>query len=226
MIDKLLSDGFYVGKLSNIFSDDKINEIKRYRDSVLDFYDNNQDLVMCRFTMNPHHYNFDNFPHDYVQDISVSEIESRFNLIKSEDFKVAQKWQWFNMEGEYESTNQFFKNITKDIFDYYYPNREIDYKNTSEQFTVLEDGDFIEEHMDGYSENRVCVTLIYLSDSIDYKGGGRLEIKKDNKFIDSIEPTFGNFVVLDFTKHNITHLVTPVVGNFKRLSYTSFINQM
>lgn len=226
MKNELISNGFYAGKLSEIFSEEQINEIRKYRDSVLDFYSSNKDLIMCRFTMGPKEHNYDEFPHDFEHDIPLSEIQDRLDFVKNKDFQISQKWQWFNMEGEYEKTNQFFKDITKDIFNYYYPNREIDYENTSEQFTVLENGDFIEQHMDGYVEKRVCVTLIYLSESSEYQGGGQLEIKKNNVFIDSVEPTFGNFVVLDFTKNNIAHLVAPVEGDFKRFSYTSFINEI
>lgn len=65
---------------------------------------------------------------------------------------------------------------------------------------------FINNHSDGGSPHMVCNILIYLNENWQEEDGGELVIKEQFKQT----PKWGNFAVLDFTKHNPSHLVTSV----------------
>lgn len=64
---------------------------------------------------------------------------------------------------------------------------------------------YIEDHSDGGNPNMVCNILIYLNK--DWIEGNGAELVVKNKF--KQQPKWGNFAVLDFTKHNPSHSVTP-----------------
>ena len=122
--------------------------------------------------------------------------------------------------------NYFRKQIEKFI-----PNIYTDLKNNIthvDSLTFYKDGDFIENHVDGENMGRRCVILIYLSDETDYEtdhendGGGQLIIKTNDEEI-YIDPIKENFVILDFTKNNLQHAVSPVKNGFKRYTYVDFI---
>ena len=91
--------------------------------------------------------------------------------------------------------------------------------------TLFENGDFINEHKDGFNEGRICVFLIYLSDSQTYNDGGGKLIIKNNGIIEEVYPINENFTILDFTQNNVTHEVTSVKNDFKRLTYINFISK-
>ena len=65
---------------------------------------------------------------------------------------------------------------------------------------------YIEDHADGGNPNMVCNILIYLNK--DWQEGDGAELVIKNKF--KQQPKWGNFAVLDFTKHNPSHLVTTI----------------
>ena len=88
------------------------------------------------------------------------------------------------------------------------------------RFTCFEDGDYIMPHQDMMKEGQhKCVILLYLNE--DYKEGCGGELFLDETEL--VKPEFGRISILDFTKNNIKHEVTPVVGDFKRCAVMSFI---
>ena len=64
---------------------------------------------------------------------------------------------------------------------------------------------YINDHSDGGNPYMVCNILIYLNK--DWLDGDGAELLVKNKF--KQYPKWGNFAVLDFIKHNPSHLVTP-----------------
>ena len=89
---------------------------------------------------------------------------------------------------------------------------------------IHENGDFIEPHTDGNNLGRLCVILAYLSDIEDYNdGGGKLIIRDKDNNTHEVLPVKGNYVMLDFTNHNINHAVEVVKNDFERYCYLSFI---
>lgn len=77
--------------------------------------------------------------------------------------------------------------------------------------TNLTQNCFIEHHSDGGNPNMVCNLLIYLNK--DWEEGDGAELIIRDKF--KQEPKWGNFAVLDFIKHNPSHLVTPSLSSTK-----------
>ena len=65
--------------------------------------------------------------------------------------------------------------------------------------------------------------MIYLSDESDYhNNGGKLVVSEFGKDFE-LNPVRDNFAMLDFTLNNPNHSVTPVSGDFKRITYIDFI---
>jgi Rps23 Pro-64 3,4-dihydroxylase Tpa1-like proline 4-hydroxylase len=210
---KFLKDGYYVGNISNFLLKSDINDIKEKINKVKDYYENNKEEILYRYMF----HSDENYEHD----IKVSEIESRNEIVKNNNYKVVQKWFWFN-HGEFIN---YFDNVASKIYKNFYEN-EIDLSRLQSNFTVFEKTDFIEPHTDGFSLKRLFVILIYLNDETDYANSGG-ELVLTNNGVDKleVEPTFGNFAILDFTKNNINHSVNEVKNDFKRLSFISFVHE-
>ena len=91
--------------------------------------------------------------------------------------------------------------------------------NCGTQLSLYNDGCYLRNHQDGYSDDRHCAMLIYLSTDWEDGMGGELVI--DNSTI--VPPIYGNVAILDFTKHNAHHMVNEV-KEFNRYCLLSFCN--
>jgi Rps23 Pro-64 3,4-dihydroxylase Tpa1-like proline 4-hydroxylase len=114
-----------------------------------------------------------------------------------------------------------FDCITKPIFKYFYDKES---KGANSQVTMYNDGCYLNNHQDGqdgYSGDRHCVILVYLSTEYEKGKGGEMILSKDKKNELCIEPIYGNVALFDFTKHNIWHKVNPVVG-YNRYCFINF----
>lgn len=154
---------------------------------------------------------------------NFSDIESLYKNIKSYSKRDIQYWYYTsvgNTDSEYnKNIVLLIHTIFKDIIKKFYPSYEnLNYGNSVDLTLYTKDG-FIENHEDGYDQNRLCVILIYLNE--DYKDGfgGEIKVKDSN----IIKPKFGEIVILDFTKNNVKHEVLRVLDdNFKRLAFIKF----
>jgi Rps23 Pro-64 3,4-dihydroxylase Tpa1-like proline 4-hydroxylase len=164
---------------------------------------------------------------EFGGDCSIDEIDARRKLVQDNNWTIGQ--QWYEAEQILENTEifQFFRNALAEFVPTLYPELNKDNIMYYDNFTLYENGDFIENHNDGgYDSNRgrLCVILIYLSDEKDHKDGGGEFILRDDKLHEEILPFKGNFVILDFTKHNLFHEVKKVKNNFQRFCYISFVS--
>lgn len=209
----LIKNGFFIGNIKDFFSENEIIDIQKKTTLAKNFYENNKNDIFCRYMFNS--------TENYNHNIKISEIDSRSNYIKNNKFEVTQKWFWFNSN---ELIN-YFNDIVYKIYFNFYENDIDETTNNQSQFTVFEKGDFIESHKDGYTQDRICVIILYLNQiSTNENDGGQLVIQTNNKSYE-IEPIFGNFAILDFTQNNIIHSVNPVNGNFKRMSFIRFFDK-
>lgn len=220
--DNLEIEGYCVGNLSEILSQEQIESLKRYRDETKVVVENEKSrYFVCRYNYQPPN----NEPQTYPDKIPLSAVEERDNYIRENNLFVWQKW--------FESSNppnskdllevpfSIFLDTVKSI----YPEYEYDkYHIARGDLSLFEDGHFICKHHDGKNEGRICVILVYLTDQEEYNdGGGELILESVSGKRIEVSPHFGTFCLLDFTKNNIEHSVKEVRNGFKRLTYINFI---
>ncbi len=220
-------------KLQLLFDKEKLlNLINKIRYECVVFDDVNENDIN-KISLKYLHEN-DNFVELSVNKIlriqarnknNFSDIENLYKDIKLYSKRDIQYWYYTsvgNTDGEYnKNIVSLIQSIFKDIIKKLYPSYEnLNYGN-SVDLTLYTKGGFIENHEDGYDQNRLCVILIYLNE--DYKDGfgGEIKVKDSN----IIKPKFGEIVILDFTKNNLKHEVLPVLDdNFKRLAFIKFFH--
>ena len=105
------------------------------------------------------------------------------------------------------------------------------YKFGSPSFdmSIYNKGCFIKNHIDGYSgnDNRLCVVILYLTKDWKKGMGGELIVKTEMGDSIEVEPTFGNFAILDFTTANLEHEVKPVLSEtLNRRALISFMTKI
>jgi len=210
-LNNFMEEGAYIGKLTDFFNEEEIEKMRNIKTELESFFETKKDKVYCR-------YNFDT-DIQYKHSILYNEVVERDNFVKSNNLKVSQKWYEFNGEGEH---RDFFLEKSKPILSHLYP--DINFADTKGgDFTLYEDGHFIEPHRDGLNKDRVCVLIIYLTDESEYNdGGGELVIKTNSDQEFTIIPVLGTFSVLDFSKNNIIHRVNSVRNGFKRYAFIKF----
>lgn len=215
----LIDEGFYSGNLFDFLNSEEIERTKTIIDKVKKFSIEERDTQLyCRYN-----YHLDAGDDEYKHSIKLSEVANRNEFIKENKKHITQKWFEFN---GFDRDCMYFMEISKKILDKFYPNIKIDY-NQNPQFTLYEDGHFIEEHNDGENIGRVCGLIIYLSYDADYNdGGGELIVTSNTGKLYNIKPTFGTFSLLDFTNNDVRHSVSEVKNGFKRYAFTSFFNKV
>lgn len=220
-IQKYLTEGFYVGNTNEIIKDQE--EFKKHIKYII----KNGEDVTTRFKKGyQYRYQYpqadvENKPHSLN---SFESIKEREEHIKTNGFKTIQRWWEKGGGGDFEEQTKFFRNILDSYLPTIYPELKDNIKH-NDAFTIYEDGDFIERHVDGRSPERYCVVLIYLSEKKDYIDGcgGRLIVGNDENNLEYVIPISENFVMMDFTKHDIIHEVEKVSNGFKRYTYLSFV---
>lgn len=168
------------------------------------------------------------------------------------NIRTTQQWAWLNLSkgknGQnlykmQEIFNKLVKNFCCRIYNHLEQNKNI--VELSTQFSIYSQGDFSEVHYDGTSPGRQCVIIMYFSNPQTYQNsGGRLIITKTNKYrsnihnnpqflnyliesnnseLDFVLPVYGNYAILDFTKHDLGHAIEVVNDNFIRFALQVFL---
>lgn len=128
---------------------------------------------------------------------------------------------FFGWPYETNTKNNPFDCITKPIFKYFY---DTDIENSNSQVTLYNDGCYLNNHQDGpggYSGDRHCVILIYLSDEYQSGKGGEMILYTDKNEELIIEPVYGKVAIFDFLNHNVWHRVEKVTG-YNRYCFINF----
>jgi GDP-L-fucose synthase len=224
-VTEFLEKGFHVGKTNEIFGEDKT-----------EFYDKINELQSISTNCDHYGYRLDykipnHVVNDYKLHISGYEIIEREQLIKENNGQIGQRW-WevftkddtpIEIKMKFLELKNYFQEKTFNYLKKIYPKLNKDNIVHHDNFTLYENGDFIEPHSDGYNLGRYCVVLIYLSYEKDYNdGGGKLMIN-DNGFDECVVPINENFSILDFTQNNPVHSVEPVKNDFRRFTYIDFV---
>ena len=209
----LLDKGYYIGDLDEIFNDFneldlKIDELKSLSETKK-FYKTRYD------------YPLEPDEERYEMSITEDKVPERIEYIKKHNKRIIQRWWESQRTDEFKNVLNYFDGRVEDYLKKIYP-ESINNGSSNSNFTLYENGDFIEPHRDGFNKWRYCVILIYLSDEKEYNdGGGRLVIE-ENGVNEEVLPLKGKFCILDFTRNNPKHSVEIVKNNFRRFTYINF----
>lgn len=208
-LDRFFSDGYYIGKTEEFITDqfEFLEVIKNARKDDL-----TKEDYLYRFDYRP-----ENLNDQYEWKIPLDKIQERDRYVKEKGLRTIQRW-YESIPGKKQEQLDYFRKIVEYIVPTIYPDLK-DNIIHNDNFTLYENGDFIEPHADGKNFGRYCVVLIYLSSKDEYNdGGGKLIVGEK-----SVDPINENFVILDFTKNNIDHAVEEVKNNFRRITYIDFV---
>ena len=213
-LSSFLEEGVYVGSLSDFIDANEITQIESKVKAIHSYVESDREsILLCR-------YNYAPEPEKYESQIRLSEILERDLYVKENNFVITQKWYEFSVDRKY---NEYFYNLSKKILETVYPNVEIERGGGLGDFTLYEDGHFIDSHRDGYNNGRLCVLIMYLSSEADYNdGGGELIITTNSGTQHTVKPLLGTFSIMDFLKSDLIHEVKAVKNGFKRYSFINF----
>ena len=137
-------------------------------------------------------------------------------------FEIQKWWETTKYSQDLVDSRDYFQKLVEGFVFDLYPDLKDNILH-QDAFTIYEEYDHITPHSDGENPTRYCVVLIYLSDESDYHdNGGKLVVSEFGKDFE-LNPVRDNFAMLDFTLNNPNHSVTPVSGDFKRITYIDFI---
>lgn len=213
---KLLTDGYYIGNISEIVSDQV--EFQRMINRLKELSVDKSKMYWYRHVIR--------FHPEYVGGVEVKDIPARKALVDENGWSVGQQWYETVRTNENIDLFNYFQNIIVNFVPEIYPEVGPHNIRYNDQFTIYETGDFTGPHTDGtYDKNpgRLCVVLIYLSDEKDYNDGGGKFILEHNDQRIEVLPIKGTYVMLDFTNHNVAHEVEIVKNNFQRFCYINFV---
>ena len=214
-----------------------IDEKGRYIGNVYEILDQSFDFDFCienmKKSLGTEHHSYrqtliggyGDLPHY----IPADKIQERKDFVKNNNIRVWQQWHdiaWWGAgkDGPFQVVRDQLEAAMIKFIQTVYPERNYVKEDLQMlgSWTVYEKGDFIANHQDGNNPGRVCAFLIYLSDpSTHHDSGGELLIEST----DTVLPVRGNFVVLDFIKHNLWHEVHPVKDDFLRYCYLCFVTE-
>jgi len=215
---ELLEKGYYFGNITEIVKD--LPKFNNLSDNLIELSIDKSKYYTYRHNINKQ-YNAKN-------SIEIWEIPERKKFVEDNNLDVFQQWYESNKDpnGDLKNIHDFFRGITVDAVSNIYSNLNSKNVQHVDNFTIYENGDYINVHNDGNNPGRVCVILIYLSDPNSYNdGGGKLRIHNPTTLqsIDEVIPVRGNYALIDFTKHNISHSVEMVKNDFSRFCYINFV---
>jgi GDP-L-fucose synthase len=211
----LLDNGYYIGDLDEIFSESEMAELNEKINKVK-LLSETKKLYKTRYD-----YPIEPGEEPYEKSITEDKLPERIAYINKHNKKIIQRWWENENTDEFMEVKNYFNDKTEKYLKKVYPesvNNGVSHSN----FTLYENGDFIEPHRDGFNLWRYCVILLYLSDEQDYNDGGGKLIIEENGVCENVLPLKGKFCILDFTRNNPKHSVEAVKNNFRRFTYINF----
>jgi Rps23 Pro-64 3,4-dihydroxylase Tpa1-like proline 4-hydroxylase len=212
--NQLLTEGYYIGKVDEIIKD--FETFQKMIDKLVELSHDKKSMYRYRHVIRQHP--------EFGLSCEIDEIDYRRKMVLDNGWTIGQQWYETMENPENKEILQFFRNAVTEFIPTVYSELNKDNIRYNDSFTLYENGDFIEDHHDGdYLQNlgRLCVILIYLTDEKDYNDGdGTFILTEKNQ---EVIPLKGNYVILDFTKHDLYHQVREVKNNFRRFSYINFV---
>lgn len=150
----------------------------------------------------------------------INDLKHLKQRLESLARKSYQHWYSTDAFGINLITQSIYKKIVNEV---YQPTKST-YDKFRIDMSLYDINCHIEDHQDSMedSKNRYCAILMYLNNDWNDTKGGELVI--DGKI--TIQPNFGNIVILDFLHNNIKHSVNSIKDTeFNRMATISFINK-
>lgn len=213
--DKLVTDGYYYGHVSEIFSDMSV------------FYDFHAEAKKLTKAKNNCVYVNDIKGHKssyYARYINPDKVWIRRETLKRKNLFASQQWWSYTLQATVDpNVYERFKTALSNYMISIYAPAGLAADNIAhgDNVTLYETGDYSEIHNDGVNVGRYAVIIIYFGEDYKEDSGGEFIFGEDATI--KVEPRLGNFVMLDFTKNNLAHGVLPVNNGFERLSYLDFV---
>lgn len=227
--ETLMQNGFYVGKIEELVPD--MTEFNRLSDMVVD-YPHTMEGWDCFYPLRddkPNGIQFHENQEKWPSIIPMKDVAARDELIKAEGYSYDQKWyrMLYDPAPIQPIKERYFRSLALNLVRDAYPEISLDTVRHNDCFAMYDDkGCYIKRHKDG-QRGKFCGLIIYMSREEDWNdGGGEFWCGTDtnaNPVSEKISPIRGNYVVLDFTRHDAWHEVLPVKNGFKRWSYLDFI---
>jgi hypothetical protein len=198
--DHLLKKGYHIGKVDEFIKDPET--FQKMIDKLILLSEDKKLMYRYRHVIRMHP--------EFGGDCTIDEIDARKKMVQDNDWTIGQQWYETMQIPENTEIFQFFRDAVAEFVPTLYPELNRNNIRYNDNFTLYENGDFIEHHNDGgYQQNqgRLCVILIYLTDEQDYHDGGGKFILSNNLYREEVLPLKGNYVMLDFTKHDLFHEV-------------------
>ena len=178
--------------------------------SIFEKYRSNPELYFKKYRSHTG-YNPINGLEEFNKIIKDSELD---------DVKPFQLWRAHEYSNdEFQVFKPYLNHIVESIY-----SKNMDELRFISELTCFTKGSYITPHVDKIgSDGNLCVILSYFSEEWDLEFGGNLILSNN----ETILPSLGNIVVLDFTENNIEHEVTKVlVDNKHRLCLTTFLTEI
>jgi len=162
-----------------------------------------------------------NYPNSSLMNIPINNLEKiKYDIIEKYEYSCDQLW-YFDWPYDVKQEKSPFTELIKPIFKHFYDKECL---GANAQVTMYNDGCYLKNHTDGnggYTGDRHCAILIYLSTEYEKGKGGEMVLSKDKTEEVWIEPIYGNVAIFDFTKHDIWHRVEKVKG-YNRYCFINF----
>jgi Rps23 Pro-64 3,4-dihydroxylase Tpa1-like proline 4-hydroxylase len=212
---RIIQQGFHVGKISELFGN--LEEMDKFSEALINLSIDQSKYYTYRHNINEGWPGLEN-------KLEISQIPERRKLVEDNNLTIFQQWyETTHVTQEFNPIFDFFRKTSAALAFKIYDELTETNIHHIDSFTIFEKDDFIKEHTDGANPGRLCVVLIYLSDSSTYNDDGGKLIITENQVRTEVTPVRGNYVILDFTKHDIIHSVEAVKNDFKRFCYIDFI---
>ena len=206
IFNELKTKGYYTFELSNI---DELNLLDKIH-------------TICsniKHTTAVHTGAYDN----YSKDVEFETLEKL-----KEAAKISNAWQFWYQSNDLQNylsfkEQSFIKEIINNILNKCYPSHLINKKEDGARnpsITMFNQKCYINPHVDGSNNLKLCNILIYLNK--DWKEGFGGELIVNNT---KVSPTFAKVAVLDFKHVNPEHSVSELLdSNFKRYALITGVN--
>lgn len=232
--NELISNGYYIGNSYDIFSEEELVNLEAEITDILpNTIETNKKWSRCISAC------FEDKELEKNNSfISYSEIEDRKKFISDNNGIITQQWYFSDLESLQIKNLDYilYRDKIRDFVRIIY---NIDFYSVNvHQINVTHyvKDDFIDQHRDGQNSRRLCAFLLYFGDNKLYskEQGGRLFVSSDDSISNykdksiydehfiSVEPIRPNYVILDFTKHNVIHAVEKCFTDFHRYALLCF----